>query len=419
MPRPIELRVFDLDLTAGAADTLDAHVDLQCLRGGVPRDRNNPGVDDEYTWYVPPLETAASIDGEMSYSVEFVDPGAGIRKYTRFLLYNTPVVAPIVEGPPGEFRGLANTRRARLYGLEYNPAPTMGSDFDAADLTSSGDHPKNTARWRLRLGPDLFATARFVDTDSPPNYVDPLTTSEPDRVVAFQTSIYDPVPRDLVTGAARPDTDIGSFPNGTVDFWCQPENRSETYCWWADSPDDVPMVERSQFLGDPRHNPYKDLLDGDPDFPNRYNWYHDDLTSSTFGDARSDFPSLPRVADRWHEVRADVPRFFEVLRTALAGCNAIYTTLTGYSYYYIGIGNEIGYDSANGYPSSIPVNQRPWSGTSTNGTVNNITGRRCFVRNNPATAHWIGLPWLGELYPDEAYPVWSFIDSGDLHPGVT
>ena len=38
----------------------------------------------------------------------------------------------------------------------------------------------------------------------------------------------------------------------------------------------------------------------------------------------------------------------------------IYTTLTGFSYYYLGVGAEIGYDAANGYPNSIPVNQQPY-----------------------------------------------------------
>ena len=107
-------------------------------------------------------------------------------------------------------------------------------------------------------------------------------------------------------------------------------------------------------------------------------------------------------------MRQDVPRFFQLLREGLINANAVYTTLTGFSYYYMGHGNEIGYDSANGYPSSIPVNVGPWSTTSTSGQINvqNITGWRSYVMNGGGAIwpnYWWGMTWLGELYPDHVY----------------
>ena len=94
------------------------------------------------------------------------------------------------------------------------------------------------------------------------------------------------------------------------------------------------------------------------------------------------------------------------MRTGLVSSSTVYTTLTGFSYYYMGHGNEIGYDKANGYASSIPVNTGPWSfGGSTGGTrfIQNITGARRYVRNAHNTGYWWGMPWLGELYPDDVY----------------
>ena len=300
--------------------------------------------------------------------------------------------------------------------MEYNPAPCQDTDFSVDLTTRNTNGPKNTARWRLTIDPAIFAAGRFCDTTSPPNFFDPLETSDPDQTLTVQTRIYDWVPMIMGTTVPVVPEAIGTSPAGAWSVYVQPENFSETYCWWTDSADDVPMTERSQFLGDPRHNPYSDLLDGDPDFPNHYNWYFDDLEGHG-GDARNAFPGLARVTDRWNGIRLDVPRYFELIRTALSRSGAVYTTLTGYSYYYAGIGNEIGYDSANGYPASIPTYMGPWGSTGS-GHVNNITGNRTLINDTVAGGDWMGLTWLNELYPDYAYPVWSFVNifAGDVSP---
>src|SRR5690606_37374808 len=141
---------------------------------------------------------------------------------------------------------------------------------------------------------------------------------------------------------------------------------------------------------------------GDPDFGDGYNWFHDSLTNNS-ENAKGDFPGILRAWNRWNGgPRMDVPRLFELFRAALVNSESIYTTLSGYSYYYVGCGNEIGYDVANGYANSIPTTLAPWGGGAATGYVDNITGYRCYVRSSGSN-YWWGMPWLGELYPDWAY----------------
>ncbi len=134
-----------------------------------------------------------------------------------------------------------------------------------------------------------------------------------------------------------------------------PENLSETYTWWADSSDDVPMTERSQFLGDPRHNPYKDLLEGDPDFPAGYNPYFESLTQQARTPLQTSPDSMPaRLASRWMgKVRADIPRSTSST-PGIVTSSSLYSAITGWSNYYAGIGNEFGADTANGYSQLDP-----------------------------------------------------------------
>jgi prepilin-type N-terminal cleavage/methylation domain-containing protein len=117
----------------------------------------------------------------------------------------------------------------------------------------------------------------------------------------------------------------------------------------------------------------------------------------------------------------DVHRLFQMLRSALVRSNAIWTTMTGFSYYYIGIGNEIGYDSANNFPNSIPVSTKPFTGASGSQYENTITGNVRLIRANPVVTpspdtRWWSQPWLGELYPDSSYATW--LATGNIPTGV-
>jgi len=369
---PIVVQVMDLDLTDGAGK-LGPSVALNCLAGGAsPADLYQP--------MAPATEKSSAPPGTMSYEVEFVDPGFGQRKYTLFRLYNTPVVCPQISGA-----GLAATDRARLYGLEYVPSCTGAALDFSNDLSVAGDGPKNTARWVISIPKKVFTDKKFVQLDG--TQYDPAS----DVMLTMRTRILDPALADpLATGTMFP-TPI------------EPENFSETYTWWAASRDAVPWTERFQFQGDPRHNPYKDLLTGDPDFPDGYNCYHDAIAGAG---AAADYPGIDpaRLASGWMATLGqDVPRAFALFRRGLVESKCIFSTMTGWSFYYVGVGNEIGGDDANGYPNSIPVDQGPWGSPGTQGYANNITGQRCFIRSGASVPLWWGMPWLGELYPDSAY----------------
>ncbi len=394
---PIAIQVIGLDLTDPAATSgLIAGAQISKLPGGVP-------VSGDMRYYpFSAAKTAAQspATNEMHYTVEFRDPGIGQEKFTLIKLFHTPVRAQEVDDGNGTLRGLNSGVRSRLYNMEYVPACTeVALDF-SRNLYTPGVGPKNTARWAVRIPGSVFAQGRFVDTTG--NYYNPGA----DVTLTVRTRIWDPLAPGgdpLQTGSAWP----------TV---IEPDNFSETYTWWADSATDVPITERSQFQGDPRHNPYKDLYNSvGADFANGYSWFHDTLQNDAQNSA-ADYPGLhaARLRNGWDgRLRQDVPRFFELLRNGLVQSGAVYTTLTGFSYFYMGHGNEIGYDAANGYPNSIPCNPGPWT-TSTVGTrnVNNITVYREFVRTTTA-GYWWGMPWLGELYPDNMYtPQWVALDPG-------
>ena len=385
---PIVLEVMDMDLTDGTGSGLAAPgVTVQSLAGGVDVGgvntyapfANAPNyMFDSYTWPA------------MIWACWFYDPGPGKRKSTIFILYNTPLKTPYIGT-----KGLNPNLRSRLYGREYVPGPIgIGNQF-TKNLDATGDGPKNTARWRIKIPGTMWDQQRFVTLDSPPHYFDPRTTNTPDVTLAVRTRILSPY-------ASYDFQQLGTFPFGADGSYIEPYDFSETYTWWARTRDAVPFTERAQFRGDPRHNPYRDLLNLDPDFPNAYNWFHDSLTNTQ--NAKTDHQGIANTFNRYNSGPTfDVPRLFQLLRNALIESGSIYTTLSGYSYYYVGCGNEIGYDSANGYANSIPVNMLPFGGTDTQtGYVDNIIGARHLPRSSD-TSYWWGMPWLGELFPDWAY----------------
>jgi type II secretory pathway pseudopilin PulG len=221
-----------------------------------------------------------------------------------------------------------------------------------------------------------------------------------------------------------------NFDQGRIwPVWDHPTNLSTTYIWCSDDANYVPFSERYQFQGDPRHCPYSDVVSA-----HRYNWYFDNLRNSTVN-VISEWPCISSTLingggdsdDGWHgeggtsgdRMEIDVPRYFQFLRTALTGANVVYTSITGWSYYYMGLGNEIGYDSANGFATSIPTSRKPFDGGT--GTRNEMsittdqTGGVKYIREN-VTPYWWGMPWLGENYPDGVY-VAQWTANGNLTSG--
>ena len=402
---------------AGAPGSLD-YITLDLLCSSVdsdgdllPLDYHAPGAITIQNFSLPG-DTVAMVNPTPEYfTAAHPDNPYGVG-FTRLRFQNTPLTHgqdPSQADPLDQTRGL-NTS-ARLYGLEYIPCPMAGQKnsgeppdqpcpLQFTNLDATGNGPKNTARWVVTL--PYSGLPKTVPGGNHQNLVIKAIT----RVGNFQTLAE-------VQGA-------------------DPENESTTYAWWADSVDPVPFTERFQFIGDPRHCPYADNMywewNFNPayptygnNFPNGYNPFWDDFGGSqafwqalSSGDRQFNTHTgngWPYLLDYWGDRQDfDVARFHQVLRRALTRSEAIYTTLTGYSYYYLGIGNEIGYDSANGYPSSIPVNGAPWgaSGASTI-YVDNISGggsstyRYSKLLRDSQGSGWWGLYWLGELYPDTVF----------------
>jgi hypothetical protein len=394
MPDPMVVEILGVNLTDGTGHLSSACV-LRNVPGGV-----SVGGNANYpsTWQnaLHISDSPAPATNEMRYEAEFVQP-SGAEPFTRIILHNTPVVCPPTSQLVGMSTlpfGLQNTERALLYWMPYIPCPTSAGPSFAMDLTQSGVGPKNTARWTLEILPVALTNGSFVDmTGSPANPTGDVTMRVRTRIATGRTTGVSA----WGAGAWENSGTMWPTPN-------DPDNLSVTYAWWADSKEDVPITERSQFNGDPRHLPYKDCFNLGDDFPNSFNWYLDNLNNGS-EPSITDYPSIAASAstsplrNRWGAAMAcDAARYFELLRKAFVRSGCVYTTLTGWSYYYMGIGNDIGYDSANGYPNSIPSNLVP-HGSTGNGFINTITGARRLVRA-VGSNYWWGIPWLGELFPD-------------------
>ncbi|MDQ7780240.1 MAG: hypothetical protein RDV41_11135, partial [Planctomycetota bacterium] len=286
-------------------------------------------------------------------------------------LHNTPVKAP----KTADNRGLDTTKR--LYDWEYTPCPTNGPNFTHG-LDFVGVRGKNTARWVIKL---------------------PKTMME-----IYPITIETRIGEDLTTGTLYPVRN-------------QPANLSRTYTWVTTNAEVIPFTERYQFIGDPRHHPYGDARVSANDLA--YNWFFTDAI------AAADYSAHLNIWKGWdlstagsgtgnNNVEVDIPRFFQLVREGLMKSNALWTTITGYSYYYVGLGNEIGYDSANMFANSIPVDYRPWnSGATMDGTEQTILineaggtwGRGVKQIRGPGS--WLARYWLGELVRDQEYATWS------------
>ena len=392
-------------------------------------------------------ELSSAANGPTSYQKDPVVPGwipatgnpRGERMYVGsaavdggdlvLKVHNTPLTCP----KASDLSGLRP--KWRLYGMDYVPTP-LGPDGDfSQDLTSTLNRPNNTARWIITL--------RRAPSGSHPSYLPPAALGN--RILTVETCLGDTpgtrYPRILGWDAMAPDL-LGNprwsevtpvnpllkenwepasvwepqaelenrWPAVTPPYIVTPTNVSRTYVYWTEEPEDVPFTERYQFLGDPRHCPYTDTGRYGTNFKNGFNWFFDNMRN---GDGNFNGKwgfAINRLFDGWKgRLEFDVPRFFQTLRTALTRAEVLYTTLTGFSYYYVGIGNEIGYDSSNGFPSSIPLDGKPY-GTTSDVFVDSISenGDSNYryvktIREAGTSSYWWGVSWLGELYPDSAY----------------
>lgn len=348
---------------------------------------------------------------------------------TILLLYNTPLKTPCATDKTTCDKGGLDTAD-RLYGLDYIPSPVedlpAGSTAFATNLTSGGPVEKNTARWVITI---------------------PSSALPQNTPIAIETRIGD----DFSAGLSSPPANALSNLSRTYVF------RGDDTWIFGDATHDpnLPITERFQFLGDPRHCPYADLkMPHTSPLGMGYNRYFDDFDTTVKKVSQNhlaDWPGwsykYPALAGAWYGIKnnksddidnndgwatqggsleIDVPRMFQVLRSSLLRTHAVYTTMTGFSYYYLGIGNEIGYDAANGFANSLQVSDKPFSGGAGTRQEDSITsssikvgattwqGGVKVIAENTANGWW-GMNWLGELYPDTAYGTWKA--TGNLPTG--
>ncbi len=302
----------------------------------------------------------------MSYNITVIPDDGGTpddETASVISLYYTPLECP---PSPGDGTGLNSADR--LYGQDYIPCP-VGSDF-SQNLMTTGNVPKNTARWVITLKERVLPD---------------------DGMLTVQTRIT-----DLDVDVSNPDLldNSGLLVNQTGTRDNHPYNLSETYVWIGNA--GTPVTERYQILGDPRHSPYLDVK-----LDHRYNWFwQDDSTMAGYS-------GFNRCRHGWSgdRVEFDYPRQASFLRSGILNSGALFTTMNGFSFYYVGLGHEVGADSANGFPSGIPVNGKPYDGSGGSIDMKSITGSTRAIEElaNSGNAKWFGIPWLGETFPDAEY----------------
>jgi type II secretory pathway pseudopilin PulG len=346
-------------------------------------------------------------------------------------LFNTPVTTPLVSGSGG----FASTWR--LYGFDYVPSPledlvSAGAPvpFSVRHLADTVDNrPKNSARWVLKIPSAQLPTNGMVTIET-------RIGNDPSDGVLYPTPN---APQNLSKTYAWRGTDTWIFGDGTFA-----------------TPPHLPLTERFQTIGDPRHLPYADLKQvyTPTTLPlgSAFNRYFDDFHSAggNLGDGANEWigwqstatspngiKNLPSVNnnadDGWDVTEAgdpgpqgmleiDVNRIFEMFRSALLRTHSIYTTLSGFSYAYLGLGNEMGYDGANGFPLGIPISSKPFTGTG--GTIHhdmsifsvpddptNATFHFKYIKRFNNT--WFAKYWIGELFPDDVYSTQWNVNASD------
>jgi prepilin-type N-terminal cleavage/methylation domain-containing protein len=439
LPEPITIVLKNLNWTPTASA-------IRAITGGV--DFNQDGTRDSYSESAADVTDVASPSARMYFTTTTVIKAAGLTD-TLIKLYNSPLVSPCAPNADcsssGGIRHVnTNDTTRRLYGMEYIPSPLenfalagVQTPF-ATNLVSQGDKQKNTARWIIQIPTTTFGTGRQLEIETRiGNYNFDSTTQQ--YVSTLSPAYTEP-----------PDLSRTYVWRGNVDYLLgDPAANPQV-------PAALPISERYQFEGDPRHCPYADLKkphttagnavtfhtgNVNPYYGQGYDRYFDGFRETQGGvtavNKRSDWPGWVYqvsggtsygVKDNdnalWNGMDIDIPRVFQVWRTALMKTNSLFTTMTGYPFYYLGTGNEIGYDTANGFPSSIPLSRLPFDPTlpvATRQFENSITGNGVrYIQEGDST--WWGMSWIGELYPDARYDVSGSSDDwkgkGNLNTGT-
>ncbi len=303
--------------------------------------------------------------------------------------------------------GLPSSKK--LYGMDYIPTPlssnlgTLPTDGAKGfgqdrDLTAIGDIVKNTARWIISINVNSPSSNRD-DSDYNPLY------GLNQKMMTVETRFGD----DLNTGTRMDSSFVTTtgVPSVTPTLLANIDevksrmpNLSRTFVWIR--PTFTPYTEQFQIIGDPRYNPYKDVLDNNGINP----VFNKDKTAiskilTTAGNYECLAGKISNSIYGSNYVNNDVPRLFEIFRKSLLNSNAVYSSLLGYTHYYYGIGGEIGLDSANS--QTFTVNGAPFN----NGSFINIIGTEADEITNGTAyvvgSNWYSIPFIGELYPDDVF----------------
>lgn len=454
LPEPITVIIRNMKWKMTKADNA-----VYAISGGV--DFNNDTNRDTYTNALAEESDDASPKKRMYFVADVVGND------TRIRLYNTPLISPCLgtNCVSGGLNSTTATPSSRLYGLEYIPSPvedltvaaptpTFSVDLSVGGTDLNRTKPKNTARWVIKIPSSKLNAV----TD---------TTGETIKI----------------------ETRIGDYDPSSDTFspaYTEPPNYSATYCWHGGDEwlygvaangtyPHLPMTERFQIIGDPRHCPYADSKwphkksknnspNNDANIGMGYNRFFDGFKTAT-EDANLTWPGYSykvtiggvdvqfgydpaEIESQWNDgsgtassgrVEIDMPRIYQIFRAAMMRSNTLYTTMTGYPYYYIGIGNEIGYDADQNWDYNVPVNSKPFDGGNTAkffeqsitpgrtwgdvDTTDTNANRHCGVKYiMEQDGSWWGMNWIGELYPDNMYDVAASTDdwkgNGNLPSGT-
>jgi hypothetical protein len=95
----------------------------------------------------------------------------------------------------------------------------------------------------------------------------------------------------------------------------------------------------------------------------------------------------------------------------------LFSSIAGFSFYYVGLGGEMGADASNDFASGLPIIQKPWStsGSASLAYWDEITDVSCSRTIAKTNNSWTALYWIGELYPDSAFGSWQA--NGNLSTG--
>ncbi|MBC7321069.1 hypothetical protein H5T89_10550 [bacterium] len=339
---------------------------ITILLRGISLDTNNDGI-------IEGISRVRFIEGDddnnpTRYNASVLYDNDGSLIGTKILLKNTPTKCPYHSGSK---TGLDSSKR--LYGLEYIPCPVgTSSDYSAwQDLTTPGNTPKNTARWIITLD------GTVLNSIYPSN-----------KMLTIETYIGNKGPNDI------PDP-IQYTPN-----------RSRTYTWIGLDP---PITEKFQFMGDPRYCLYLDVKSN--------GWYNRWFTSNLSG-----YYGFTGCNNGWgmpyysnYPFDSDIPRYFQIFRDGILRSSSIFNSVTGFSFYYVGFGQEMGGDTANPYINNLldnPISRLPWGGLSRTAKVDEIIpddgANYSYCRLiKDKNSSWYSRVWLGELYPDSQYNNWK------------